>query len=70
LALGTLECPLERPQNAETDQCDTSGDFRDLEHDSDRRTERYEIENPLRTLSVLEVEQQWLGKIRPHWTKK
>jgi hypothetical protein len=70
LALGTLEYPLERPQNAGTDQCDTSGDFRDLEHDSDRRAERHEIENPLRALSVLELEQQWLGKIRPHWTKK
>jgi hypothetical protein len=37
-----------------------AGRLRDLEHDSDHHTERYQIENALKALSALEVEiQQW-----------
>jgi hypothetical protein len=37
-----------------------AGRLRDLEHDSDHHAERYQIENALRALSVLEVETQQL----------
>jgi len=37
-----------------------AGRLRDLEHDNDHHTERYQIENALKALSALEVEiQQW-----------
>ena len=46
-----------------------SGRLHDLEHDSDHHAERHQIENALRTLSVLEAEtQEW--RIIPDWNKE